>query len=75
MSIELHPRFCRKMARSGYTEGYREQVVKAGVAGYSKQLEASRAGGRYCKPALLSVKLCQHLIALCTWVEVVQSWG
>ena len=36
--------FNRKMARSGYGEGYREQVTKAGVVGYEKQLEASRAG-------------------------------
>jgi hypothetical protein len=36
--------FSRKMARSGYAEGYREEVLKSGVAGYERQLEASRTG-------------------------------
>ena len=36
--------FCRKMARSGYSQEYRSEVVRAGVAGYEMQLAASRAG-------------------------------
>ena len=32
------------MARSGYNEAYKEAVIKSGVAGFEKQLEASRMG-------------------------------
>jgi hypothetical protein len=37
-------KFCRMMKRSGYPEGYREEVLKAGVTGFERQLEASRRG-------------------------------
>ena len=36
--------FCRKMARSGYSQEYLSEVVTAGVASYERQLAASRAG-------------------------------
>ena len=36
--------FCKKMARSGYPESYRAEVIKSGVVGYERQLEASRSG-------------------------------
>ena len=35
---------CRKMQRSGYSQEYRGEVVRAGVAGYERQVEASRRG-------------------------------
>ena len=34
----------RKIAKSGYSEAYREVVVKSGVAGFERQVEASRKG-------------------------------
>ena len=34
--------FARKLARSGYNEAYREAVIKSGVAGFEKQVEARR---------------------------------
>ena len=34
----------QKMARSGYPESYRLEVIKSGVTGFERQLEASRAG-------------------------------
>ena len=37
-------KFCKKMARSGYSESYRTEVIKSGVVGYERQLEASRSG-------------------------------
>ena len=37
-------KFCKKMARSGYPESYRAEVIKSGVVGYERQLEASRSG-------------------------------
>ena len=36
--------FARKMTRSGCNEAYREVVMKSGLAGFEKQLEASRMG-------------------------------
>ena len=36
--------FSKKMARSGYPEGYRAEVIKSGVLGFERQLEASRSG-------------------------------
>ena len=38
--------FCKKMARSGYPEEYRSVVIKSGVLGFERQLEASRRGER-----------------------------
>ena len=37
-------KFCKKMARSGYSESYRTEVIKSGVLGYERQLEASLSG-------------------------------
>ena len=37
-------KFSKKMARSGYPEGYRSEVIKSGVLGFERQLEASRNG-------------------------------
>ena len=37
-------KFCKKMARSGYPESYRTEVIKSGVVGYERQVEASRSG-------------------------------
>ena len=31
--------FCKKMARSGYPESYRTEVIKSGVVGYERQLK------------------------------------
>ena len=36
--------FSKKMARSGYPEGYRAEVIKSGVLGFERQVEASRSG-------------------------------
>ena len=36
--------FCKKMARSGYHRGYREEVTQSGVLGFERQLAASRSG-------------------------------
>ena len=36
--------FSKKMARSGYPEGYRVEVIKSGVTGFERQLEASQKG-------------------------------
>ena len=36
--------FSKKMARSGYPEGYRAEVIKSGVLGFERQLEADRSG-------------------------------
>ena len=36
--------FCKKMSRSGYSESYRTEVIKSGVVGYERQLDASRSG-------------------------------
>ena len=36
--------FCRQMARSGYGEGYRKEVITSGVSGFERQVEASRSG-------------------------------
>ena len=38
--------FCKKMARSGYPEEYRSVVIKSGVLGFERQLEASQRGER-----------------------------
>ena len=32
------------MAKSGYGEGYRREVITSGVAGFERQVEASRSG-------------------------------
>merc|ERR1711973_238211 len=32
--------FCKKMARSGYPKEYRSVVIKSGVLGFERQLEA-----------------------------------
>ena len=37
-------KFSKKMARSGYHQGYREEVIKSGVLGFERQLAASRSG-------------------------------
>ena len=37
-------KFSKKMARSGYPQGYRAEVIKSGVLGFERQLEASRSG-------------------------------
>ena len=37
-------KFCKKVQRSGYSESYRTEVIKSGVVGYERQLEASRSG-------------------------------
>ena len=37
-------KFSKKMARSGYPQGYRSEVIKSGVLGFERQLEASRSG-------------------------------
>ena len=34
-------KFCKKMARSGYPETYRSEVIESGVTGFERQLEAS----------------------------------
>ena len=39
-------KFSKKMARSGYHQGYREEVIKSGVLGFERQLAASRSGDR-----------------------------
>ena len=36
--------FSKKMARSGYPEGYRLEVIKSGILGFERQLEADRNG-------------------------------
>ena len=42
--VPILTKFCKKMARSGYPESYRAEVIKSGVTGYERQLEASRSG-------------------------------
>ena len=37
-------KFSKKMGRSGYHQGYREEVIKSGVLGFERQLAASRSG-------------------------------
>ena len=34
-------KLCKKMARSGYPETYRSEVIESGVTGFERQLEAS----------------------------------
>ena len=44
--VPILTEFCKKMARSGYPEGYRAEVIKSGVIGFERQLEASQRGER-----------------------------
>ena len=37
-------KFSKKMKRSGYSENYRNEVIRSGILGFERQLEASRSG-------------------------------